>query len=262
MGKAKMKIKYIILSAALGLTFSFNANAAPKSNNDIKIDWDAEYTKAFNLETAKNYKAANALYSKGCDANHSPSCLGIANALSLGNGVPKSDAQSLAKYLKSCNLGNAIGCYSVGVFYDEGRSVKPSPEQGRNYWKKACDLGDGLGCFDYIYEEDAAGNPKNPKSMMPYLQKSCDYEYARACTIMGIFYLNTAGIEPDEKKASEYFESGCNLEDADSCDLVGLLYIGGKGVEKSTEKAINYFQRGCDLGAEASCNDLAEYKKD
>ncbi len=257
-----MKIKYIILTMALGLSFSFNANAAPKSNNGGTIDWDTEYTKAYNLETEKNYKSANALYSKGCDANHSPSCLGIANALSLGNGVPKSDTQSFAKYMKSCNLGNAIGCYSVGVFYDEGRGVKSSPEQGRNYWKKACDLGDGLGCFDYIYEEDAAGNPKNPKSMMPYLQKSCDYEYARACTIMGVLYLNTTGIEIDEKKASEYFAIGCDLEDADACNLIGLLYVGGRGVEKDTNKASGYFQRGCDLGSDDACNDLVEYKKD
>lgn len=257
-----MKINFIILSLALGFSLSVNANAAPKSNNSGKIDWDVEYTKAYDLETAKKYKSANEIYSKGCDANHSPSCLGIANALSLGNGIPKSDTQSFVKYMKSCNLGNAIGCYSVGVFYDEGRGVKLSAEQGRNYWKKACDLGDGLGCFDYIYEEDESGNPKNPKAMMPYLQKSCDYEYARACTTMGVLYLNNKDIEKDEKKASGYFETGCNLEDADSCDLLGLLYISGSGVVKDQVKAIDYFQRGCDLGSDASCGDLATYKKD
>ncbi len=253
-----MKAIKTIFCVGLCFLVSSNAYSAPKSN----IDLDKEYVRAYDLETAKNYKAANTIYSKGCDANHSPSCLGIANSLSLGNGLPKSDTQSFTKYMKACNLGNAIGCYSVGVFYDEGKGVKKSAEQGRNYWKKSCDLGDGVGCFDYIYEEDEAGNPKNPKSMLPYLQKSCDYEYARACTIIGVLYLNTKDFEKDEKKAANYFTQGCDLEDADSCDLVGLLYVGGRGVEKDQAKASDYFQRGCDLGSDASCNDLAEYKKD
>ena len=194
---------------------------------DKKQDWDAEYKRANIFKAVKRNDEANKIFERGCKANHAPSCSSLGTSHAYGIGYEKSE------------------------------------ENARKYYKKSCDLGDGKACFDYIYKEDVTGHSINPATItMPYLQKSCDFNYARGCTIMGTYYILNDEVKQDLPLAAEYFTKACSLKDSDSCELIGKLYIKGAGVEPNLPKALGYLKQACELGKNESCQMHEKYSKD
>lgn len=192
----------------------------------IKQDWDEEYKKANIFKAVKRNDEANKIFERGCKANHAASCSSLGNSYAYGIGFAKSE------------------------------------ENAKKYYKKSCDLGDGKACVDYIYKEDATGHSINPANItMPYLQKSCDLNYARGCGIMGTYYILNEEVKQDLPLAAKYFIKACDLKDAEPCEFMGKLYIKGAGVEPSLPKALEYFKQACGLGKNESCQLYEKYSK-
>ncbi len=75
----------------------------------------------------------------------------------------------------------------------------------------------------------------------------------KACSNLGILYLNGNGVTQDAAKGLARFQQACtNLEMAACCNF-GMAYANGIGVTKDSGKAAALYQQACMGGHMKDC---------
>jgi hypothetical protein len=96
---------------------------------------------------------ASGFYQRACEASYAPGCTNLAWLYSLGRGVPRDPAHSLALFTKAyeasklaCRRGDTSGCLMAGELLLEGRGVNEDEAQALAMFERACDGGETRGC--------------------------------------------------------------------------------------------------------------------
>ena len=74
-------------------------------------------------------------------------------------------------------------------------------------------------------------------------------------------YADGKWVKQDYKKAAELFEKSCNFEFAMGCEVIGTFYRTGKGVQQNISKAKKYLKKACDGGVKLSCETYRDLNK-
>lgn len=75
------------------------------------------------------------------------------------------------------------------------------------------------------------------------------------CWRLGVAYRN----ENNYTKSLEAFKRSCKFDYASGCSVVGHAYFYGQlGVKQNYKKAKSFYQKGCNLGEESICTMIKE----
>jgi TPR repeat protein len=103
--------------------------------------------------TASEQALAPAFYGRACESNYAPGCTNLAWLYTLGKGVPKDQAQSMALFTRAyeasriaCRRGDMSGCMMAGELLLEGRGVDEDEALALSMFRQACDGGERRGC--------------------------------------------------------------------------------------------------------------------
>jgi len=114
--------------------------------SNLQADSFNDGLKAYN---AKDFKKAETLFSKFCDAGNASGCYNLGLMYDNGKGVKQNDFKAVKLYTKACNSGYINGCYNLGLMYFNGNGVRQSDSRAKELFGKACDGGDAFGCKNY-----------------------------------------------------------------------------------------------------------------
>ncbi|MBI3554689.1 MAG: hypothetical protein HY074_00325 [Deltaproteobacteria bacterium] len=111
-------------------------------------------------------------------------------------------------------------------------------------------VNDGEFCFttgSVFYKEGAFS------VAIRFLNKGCDLNVAKSCSLAAQMYTNGQGVEKSETTAKGLLAKSCIQNDAAACTEVGLAYLQGKGFTVSVPRAREALDRGCTLGHATAC---------
>ncbi len=84
------------------------------------------------------------------------------------------------------------------------------------------------------------------------LNKACNDDEMKACSLLGLMYADGSGTQKDYKKARQLYAKACDGGDAKGCLYLGLLCEN----EKEDNKAAEFYKKACDLGEYSGCYSL------
>ena len=149
--------------------------------------------------------------------------LGLLLAVSL---TSTASAETAPKEEKACAAGDLDACADLGDMYIQGK------------------IGDH---WDFETHEAIA---------IPMLLDACDRGGAKACEVVGKFYLE---VEMDPTLSTGYLIQGCNGGRASSCSLIAHILSSAKYGIANDEKAVAYNEKACTLDARSiACIGLAD----
>ncbi len=138
----------------------------------------------WNAASKSGNEDALAFLEKGCSANFAMSCGELGYAQLWGYGAVKNADKADASFKKACGAGDWLSCKELGRLYQYGNDgFKKSAATAVEFHKKACDLGNGDSCTnaaDMLLKGD--GLPKDEKSALKILDKSCSDGYSWSCS--------------------------------------------------------------------------------
>lgn len=231
-----MNQKSILLLCLLFL----NLNCFADDAHDAEIAYDK-----------KEYIKAAKLAEKSCKEGNALSCTALGRLYTYGHGVKKDNLKAKEYFKQACIGGINDSCKDIGMEYD--KTVLSAEIQ---MYTKSCSAGDSVGCYKLgraYYRGD--GIAKDIIKGMELLNRSCDANYGKACSYIGINYQFARPNELDKMEA--YYLKACNAGDAEQCGNLGYLYSRGLYVTKDEAKGIDYSKKGCDGGYAQACINLA-----
>ncbi|WP_221252991.1 tetratricopeptide repeat protein [Campylobacter sp. 19-13652] len=129
----------------------------------------------------------------------------------------------------------AFSLLSVGIFYNNAD----------DYYKKA----------NKLYT-----NGDKVKSIK-FFTKSCNGNYALACTRLANIYEMGNIVTKDYEKAMQLYDKGCKQGDARGCWYLASMYESGRGAKVDIEKALNLYNKACKNNISIACDDIKELQK-
>lgn len=199
------------------------------------------------------------LYQKGCSLDSSLACNNLAAAYQDALGVKQDYKQAIIYYQKSCDMGYYDACSGLGYLYDEGLGTDKDLTKASSLYQKACDNKSGSGCYNYglVLMDDEKANGDEITSTF---NKSCEYLYYDACTVLGEIYRDGKNnVKKDDNKSIEAFNVACLNSQSYACVQQGDLYLLDK---KTYEEGVATYVIACDLGDAVACAKVAWFYSD
>lgn len=145
--------------------------------------------------------------------------------------------------------------------YSRGRTVSYDMKKSFAYYEKACILGDADICLKVADRLHSDLKDKDAfKKAEKYYIKSCDYNNARGCRLLGSLYYWYSSKHKDKYLAvkmtetgHKLLEKGCNLGDAQSCKTLGIIHENGMCVNINAIIAHEFYEKACALGEYSTC---------
>lgn len=216
-----------------------NLNCSADDAYDAEIAYDK-----------KEYIKAAKLAEKSCRDGNALSCTALGRLYKHGHGVKKDYIKADEYFKKACKAGIHESCKNIGMKYDT--TILSSEIQS---YTNLCNTGDSIGCYKLgraYYRGD--GIAKDITKGMELLNKSCDANYGKACSYIGITYQFSRPNELDKMEA--YYLKACSAGDAEPCGNLGYLYSRGLYVKKDEIKGMDFLKKGCDGGYTQACINL------
>jgi hypothetical protein len=150
-----------------------------------------------------------------------------------------------------CRDGVAQSCNELGLLLNDGRAVRRDDVAALANFERACALGLEAGCANAATLRSGA----SPRGQA--LDSACAAGDARACTALGLRYLEGTAGSVDFGAARAALERGCTLGEGVACANLGLMYRRGAGVAADEGKAREFLTRACSMGVADACRQLA-----
>lgn len=163
------------------------------------------------------------------------------------------------KYLLICFLlFNSIGYAKQQSLFEQALKAQESGnlDKAKDLYAKSCNKNKQVNsCFNLakLYRQN-----NDIPNTMSYLDKSCEYDYAEACSILAdTYYRGYKELQKNIYKAADLYEKACKLGNYDSCANIGYLYSVGEGVWTDKKQAVHYYQIACAQNHPVACSNLA-----
>ncbi len=216
---------------------------------------EKNYAKANELEQAKNYKEAQALYEKAAAKDHPDACYRLGCLLTLGEdscGIASDTNRAIALWKQGAEAGSSESAILLGTSYWKGRGVEADFDSALHYYSKAIELGNCNGAVQLgnLYKEWKDINKRDYVKAMSSYKKAI--EMADTCSeayrLIGKLYHDGNGVLKDYAKANEYFQLAIDRGNAKAIYNLSNSYCYGEGVAKDYTKSIALSQEALDKG--------------
>ena len=196
--------------------------------------------------------AAHSLLQAACDGGERRACLGVAEMLERGDGVPADPARAEAIYERECEAGRMAGCRRLARLLSAGGPIDEMQRariEALNL--RACTGGDGASCYE-LAEFLEAGDAGADRVTYYYAQ-ACDRRHLPGCLSYADRLDSGLGVDEDPALAASLFHKTCGAELAEACLRLASLYRSGRGVSTNLGTAAELETRACALGLAPAC---------
>ena len=184
--------------------------------------------------------------------------LGFGLSLSISSSV---FAKKSPKEEKACAKGNLDACADLGNLYMRGKigsrwDYEANEEIAKTILLDACDGGRAKACsFMGVFYIDI---DPNPNLAVKYLEQACEQQRASSCFNLAYLYSKDKYNIIDYAKAAELNQKACKLDSKSyACMELAFAYSKGRGVNQDQFKAANLLENSCESGQKVACNEIA-----
>ena len=172
---------------------------------------------------------------------------------------PKLITEGIKHYTEECDMDNPSACYKLGQFYFHAKEkvipkeVKEPMKLARKFMQKSCDFNYSRACFvlaKFLRKEFK----EEEKLAQSLTEKSCKLENAYGCSALADYYFET---RLKDSKYEEFITMSCELGLGRNCYELSRFLTEKKSSNKNILKAL---QMGCELKHELSCKKLEQFK--
>ena len=169
--------------------------------------------------------------------------------------------KGLKHYSEECEMDNPSACYKLGQFYFHAKEklipkeVKEPMKLAREFMQKSCDFNFSRACFvlgKFLRKEFK--EEEEEKLAKNLTEKSCKLENAYGCSALADYYFET---RLKDSKYQEYISLSCKLGLGRNCYELSRLLTEKKAKEVEVYNAL---KMGCELSHKRSCKKLEEFK--
>lgn len=116
------------------------------ANDSERIDNEANFNRAFEHYSKKEYEKARILWEKSCENNHTKSCFDLALLYESSNYENKNYEKAVNLYDIACNKEHALACNNLALMYSNGKGVRKNIRKAKELFEKSCELGISMAC--------------------------------------------------------------------------------------------------------------------
>ena len=198
----------------------------------------------------------------GCQRDEASACAVVADAYTMGRGVPLSRGCWSRYVRKACELGDIPSCISTaGLLEDEGELAGAA-----TLYARACEGGLWMACESLARAyETGKGVPKSATRATQYYKQACENAKAddqagkvpspRACLPYAERLTSGIGVRKDETQAARYFLEACEHGAFEVCPEAAERLADGRGVTKDPARAGELFVIACQNSFGAGCTE-------
>lgn len=258
-----MKRKIFFLKSFLFIFTGCAAFVGSPSYHPLPENYDKSGVKAYD---SGNIRAAVTLAKTACNNNSIDDCNLIASLHLRGEYFSENEDAAFRIFQTGCNLGNADACLYLSKIYEGNGGFERNEKARDKYYNKAveiysknCDAEIAADCrgIGMLYGDGYIDDPD--KKQETYLEKACLLKDAKACSLLGNYYLYNIG---DKNKAEESYDKACSMNDGDGCvNLLDMYALRKNPDKKAAEKIIIQADKMCASGNAKVCVYLSDIYK-
>ena len=148
---------------------------------------------------------------------------------------------------KAAEHGNRKALCSMAIRYDN----EGDEEQKLRYLRLAAEKGEAeaqtrLGLTLELL--DSGIESPTHEEAFRWMKAAAEQEHPSANFLLGNFYREGTGGEPDVQKAFECYSKAAELGNSDGMERLGVFYANGIAVEEDHRTAFRFYQRSANLG--------------
>ena len=227
------------------------------------------YSYDFGKGVSQNKTKAATFYRQSCDGGSAIGCSNLGAMYLNGDGVPvdraggfgylykawvlndQSDVEITEFIDKQCAKEEAMACYY------RGEMLLASSEETKALvaYGTACTKGN---IPEACFQSGSIYLKFKPLEAAKSFRKSCDAKYAKACTSLGIQFVNGFGVNESQKTAKMLFDQSCTLGDGKGCYNLGLLLQEKAKSKSKLSEVERLMEISCSLGHSAACQFSAQ----
>ena len=110
----------------------------------------------------------------------------------------------------------------------------------------------------YVNGEGMPGGRPNFPAAFALYQRACTASNARACSELGVMYLNGESVPRDPARAAQLFEASCRGNHPRGCNNLGFVMVNGNGVPRDRDRGVQLLQAACRANDELACRRVTE----
>lgn len=156
------------------------------------------------------------------------------------------DQKAREMFDTACNARTAQGCVKLGIMYENGDAGYMDNKEAKRLYEQGCKQKDGEGCYRLARLYSKSDSLKEALQVFSLYQTSCDYDYGKACNLLG-------QLETDPLKARELFEKARSNGSVTASRNLASMYEEGNGTAQDLQKAFDLYKEGCDREDGAAC---------
>jgi TPR repeat protein len=217
-------------------------------------------------QTLPDIDTARAMYAKGCQVHHPPSCAALAEMVRDGRGGPRDLKRASGLFEIACEKGNIQqACTEVALSEFDGVGQNKDQEAAVARFEIACNHPEdpqakACAALGLAHLMGAGVKRKDEGKAIELLTRSCEADYPSGCVQMGaVFEKRTRGKHTENREtAADAYERACKLDARHGCYELADLHESKKAIDPSAEKAAIFYQKTCNTDPTRGCYEAAE----
>ena len=189
--------------------------------------------------------------------NHTASIAALADAYTLGRGVPQHPAEAYSLHLKAARGGHAPSKVAVGVALQTGNGTPIDFAASRFWLREAAEDDHEVSAYvpyARLFREGFTDEP-DPATALAWYRRAEDFEIAEAATAIGYVYAKGELGATDLSRARSQFEKGAQRGDPQGALAAAALYLVD-AIGADLERASVLYRQAADGGLNAGLNGL------